>query len=115
MWIDYESKDQKKVKERNGESNLRIMWPSESKINASEDLPRRRTNVELLRGMFTIMDGSRMPCAAYSDTDTQNALFNGYECEVEVTNLFSFNFDDCLIHAGFNYPSSWHDSRIENE
>ncbi len=53
-----------------------------------------------------------MLCADYTDVDTQNAYYEGYTQNVEVTNLFVWNLFGEIIHAGLNFPSSWHDSKI---
>lgn len=43
----------------------------------------------------------------------QNAYYEGYTGNVEVTNLFVFNFLGEVIHAAVK-PGSWHDSRMVN-
>lgn len=54
----------------------------------------------------------RMPCAEYVDADLQNAYFEGYTPEVEVTNLFVFNFFGKIVHAAVNFSGSWHDTKL---
>lgn len=40
----------------------------------------------------------------------KNAYYEICKQSVEVTNIFVFNFFGEIIHAGVNYPGSWHDS-----
>ena len=56
-------------------------------------------------------DGARMPCAKYTNPNIQNAFFEGFTPGTEVTNLLVWNFKGEIIHAGINYPGSWHDSK----
>lgn len=44
----------------------------------------------------------------------QNAYFEGYTQNVEVTNLFVRNVFGEIIHAAINFPRSWHDSKLAN-
>lgn len=53
-----------------------------------------------------------MPCAEFENVDLQNAYFEGYTEQVEVTNLFVWNFKGEIIHAAINFPGSWHDSKL---
>lgn len=53
-----------------------------------------------------------MLCADYIDEDTQNAFYEGFTQNVEVTNLFVFNIFGELIHDGVNYPGNWHDTKL---
>ena len=58
---------------------------------SSRLLQENRENGRLLNGVFVVMDGGWMPCADYVDVDTQNAYYEGYTGNVEVTNLFVWN------------------------
>lgn len=51
-----------------------------------------------------------MLCADFQNLDLHNAYFEGYKKQVEVTNLFLWNFKGELIHAAMNFSGSWHDS-----
>lgn len=88
-------------------------WPSVEEMKESTELlQQNREFGHLLKGVFAVVDGGRMPCADYEDPDMQNAYYEGYTCSVEVTNLFVYNFKGELIHAAVNYPGSWHDNRL---
>lgn len=60
------------------------------------------------------MDGGRIPCADFTDLLMQNAYYDGYTGNLEVTNLFVFNLMGEVIHAAVNFPGSLHDSRMVN-
>lgn len=47
-----------------------------------------------------------MPCAEYSDSNIQNAYFEGFTQGTEETNLLVRNFASEIIHAGIKYPGS---------
>ena len=90
-----------------------IRWPTEEEMRASSSLlERNREYGVVLKGIFGIMDGARMPCADYTNKNIQNACYEGCACSEEVTNLFVFNFFGELIHAAVNFPGAWHDSRV---
>ena len=65
-----------------------------------------------MKGIFAVTDGARMPCAKFTDPNIQNAYFEGFTQGTEVTNLLVWNFKGEVIHAGINYPGSWHDSKV---
>lgn len=89
----------------------KVKWPSVQEMQESNQLLMdTREHGHLLRGVFAVVDGGRMPCADYTDPNIQNAYYEGYTCCVEITNLFVYNFKGEIIHAGLNYPGSWHDS-----
>lgn len=93
--------------------DARITWPTVEEMKESTQLlQENREFGHLLKGVFAVVDGGRMPCADYNDPDLQNAYYEGYTCSVEVTNLFVFNFMGELIHAAINYPASWHDDKL---
>ena len=51
-----------------------------------------RQQGHILTGVFAVLEGSRMPCATYTEPDFQNAFWEGFtQCD-EVTNLFVWNF-----------------------
>lgn len=90
-----------------------IRWPTdEEQLESASLLESNRVHGRLLRGVFAIMDGGKMPCSEYLDTDLQNAFFEGYTEQVEVTILFVWNFRGELIHAAINFPGSWHDTEL---
>lgn len=44
-----------------------------------------------LKGVFAVTNGGRMLCADYTNIDIQNAYFEGFTRNMEVTNLFVWN------------------------
>lgn len=111
--IDYAMEVLLKVVKDKSRTEFEVRWPSAAEMDASNQiLKRNHACGELLEGLFGVMDGGRMPCADYIDVDTQNAYYEGYSQNVEVTNLFVWNCFGEIIHAGLNFPGSWHDSRI---
>lgn len=111
VWLDFSLEVLVRVVKR--EKDFEIKWPSYDEMKASASLlENNRINGGLLQGIFAVTDGGRMPCADYTDTNLQNAYFEGFTQGVEVTNLFVFNFFGELIHAAINYPGSWHDTKL---
>ncbi len=53
-----------------------------------------------------------MPCVCYGDDDIQNAFWEGFTQQHEVTNLLVWNFFGEIIFAALNFPGSWHDSKL---
>ena len=102
-----------RVVKRKSQKAFEIRWPKIEEIRASASLlDHNRTYRPLLQGVFAITDGGRMPCADDTDIDLQNAYFEGFTQNVEVTNLFVWNFFGEIIHAAVNYPGSWHDKKL---
>lgn len=115
VWIDYSLQVLLRLCVKKRHPDLRIEWPSESEMKESAELlSKNRRNGSLLQKIFGVLDGGRLPCADYTDSDVQNAFYEGYTTSVEVTNLFAFNFKGELIHAAVNFPGSYHDSRLAN-
>lgn len=42
----------------------------------------------------------------------KSTYYEGYTCNVKVTNLFDINFFGNIIHAGVNFSSRWHESKL---
>lgn len=105
VWIDYSLGVLERAVSDKGRTDFEIRWPTvvEMKQLASL-LENSRLNSPLMQGVFAVTDGNRMPCADYTDTNLQNAYFEGFTQAVEVTNLFVFNFFGALIYAAVNYP-----------
>lgn len=66
-----------------------IRWPTVEEMRLSSSLlEHNREYVHLLRGVFVVLDGGRIPCASYSDHDLQNAYWEEFTQSIEVTNMF---------------------------
>lgn len=112
-WIDYGLAVLLKALRKKNVESFRVKWSTPAEMISSHNLLRyNRQNGFLLPNVFAIMDGGRMLCADYQDEDLQNAYYEGYTGNVEVTNLLVFSFYGEIIHAGVNYPGSWHDNKV---
>ena len=58
------------------------------------------------------MDFGLILCPSYVQPDLQNVYWEGFTQAYEVSKLSVWSFSSELIHAGINFPESWHDSRI---
>ena len=113
VWLEYSLEVLLRVVKKTSRTEFEIRWPNEGEMLASSLLLQiNRTDGPLLKGIFAVTDGGRMPCADYTDVDIQNAYFDGITQGVEVTNLFVWNLYGELIHAAVNFPGSWHDTKI---
>ena len=113
VWLDYSLEVLLRVVKRKSRKEFEIRWPNVEEMRASASLlEHNRTYGHLLQGLFAITDIGRMPCADYTDVDLQNAYFEGFTQNVEVTNLFVRNFFGDIIHASVSYPDSCHDTQL---
>ena len=113
VWLDYALEVLLRVVNKRKHRDFEIRWPTVDEMKLSAELLwKSRPQWHLLRGVFGVVDGGRMPCAHYVDPELQNAFFEGFTQNEEVTNLLVFNFFGELIHAAVNFPGSWHDNRL---
>lgn len=113
VWVDYGMEVLFRVVKKKSRKDFAVKWPTEVEMkDSSDNLTNNRPNGQLMRGIFGVVDGGRLPCADYDNSDLQNAYYEGYTGNVEVTNLLVFNFFGEVIHAAVNYPGSWHDSKL---
>lgn len=92
---------------------MRVEWPDGYGMVQSEQLMQNtRNNGAIFRGVFGVVDGGRLPCADYVDSDLQNAYYVGYTTCVDVPNLLVFNCAKEVIHAAMDFPGSWHDRKV---
>ena len=111
--MDYSFEVLCRVVKRKSRKEFEVRWPNIEEMRASAALlEQNRIHWMLLQGVFRITDGGRMPCADYTDLDPQNVYFEGLTQNVEVTNLFVWNFFGEIIYASVNYPGSWHDTKL---
>eukprot|EP00171_Calliarthron_tuberculosum_P023637 IDg23637t1 len=116
VWLDYGLEVLTRVVRRPELRDFEIRWPTEEEMRSSSALlEHNRQYGHLLRGVFAVLDGGRMPCASYVDADLQNAYWEGFTQAVEVTNLFVWNFHGEIVYAALNFPGSWHDSKLAVE
>lgn len=65
-----------------------------------------------MSGVFSLVDGRRLPCADYIHLQIQTGYYNGYTGNVEVTYLLVYSFFGEVIHSAVNYTGSWHEKRL---
>ncbi len=83
VWIDYAMEVLLKVVKDKSKSEFEVRWPSVAEMEESNAiLKRNRACGMLLEGVFAVMDGGRMPCADYTDVDTQNAYYNTHSVKL---------------------------------
>jgi len=113
VWLDFAMEVLQRIVISSHNPDFEIRWPTVPEMKSSSDLlVRNRELGGLLSGCFGILDGGRMPCSTSGDRDVENAYWEGFTQAHEVTNLFVFNFYGEIIHAGINFPGSWHDSKV---
>ena len=113
VWLDYALEVLLRVVNKKRHKDFGIRWPNVDEMKLSAELlQRNRPHGHFLGGVFGVVDGGRMPCAHYVDSNLQNAFFEGFTQNEEITNLLVFNFFGELIHAAINFPGSWHDNRL---
>ena len=113
VWVDYGLTVLLEVFKDKTVREFRVKWPGQEEMDDSYNLLKmNRKHGHLLPNVFGILDGGRMPCAAFTDGNLQNAFYEGYTGNVEITNIFVFNFKGELIHSAVNFPGSWHDSKV---
>lgn len=79
-----------------------------------DNLMRNSPSGSLMNGIVEVVDGGRLPWPIYDDTDMRNLYYEGYTCIAKVTDLFVFNFFVNILHAGANFPSGWHDRKLDS-
>lgn len=113
VWKDYGFNLLLNTLRNKGVPQFCVSWPSVAEMDDSYQLLKKnRENVHLLPDVFCVIHGGRMPCADYEDKDLQNAFYEGYTGNLEVTNIFVFNFRGEIIHSGVKFPGSWHGSKV---
>ena len=94
-------------------TDFEVAWPSYDGMKSSDDLLQNNLqHGPLLKGVFAVADGARIPCGKYTESDIQNNYFKGLSLTTEVMNLLVWNFRAEIIHAGINFSGSWHDSKV---
>lgn len=111
--VDYAHEVMVKVVTHSNESPFWIKWPHRLQMKSSVRLlEQKRENGRLLKAMFGVTDGRRMPCATFTEVNLQNNYFETFTKGVEVTNLFVFSFLGELRHAAVNHTGSWNDTTL---
>ena len=112
-WLNYALEVLYRLVQNKNIADFEIRWPSPAEMKSScQLLESNRQNGFLLKGVFAVVDGARMPWATYADPKLQNAYWEGFTQGHEVTNLLVWNFYGEIIFAAVNFLGSWHDSRL---
>ena len=75
VWLDYVLEVLLRVVNKRKHRDFEIRWPTVDEMKLSAELLwKNRPQGHLLRGVFGVVDGSRMPCAHYVDPELQNAF-----------------------------------------
>jgi len=113
VWLDYSLDVLKRVVMKPGSSDFEVRWPTLEEIRRSSALlTQNRELGRLLKGVFAITDGARMPCAVQDEPLLENAYWEGFTQAHEATYVFVWNFYGEIIHAAINFSGSWHDSKV---
>lgn len=75
-------------------------------------LQANRSNGALNKSAFSVVDGRRLPCANYVNTEKQNDFYEGYTQSLELINLQVYSFQREVTRAAMNFPESWHDNKL---
>lgn len=98
VWLNYALEVLSRVVNRRAKPDFEIRWPTESEMMAFAGLlERNRQHEPLIRGVFAVMDGGRIPCVSYGVYDIQNAFWERFKQSHEVANLFIRNFSGYCI------------------
>lgn len=113
VWIEYGLTVLLNVLRDKSVPELGVKWP---KLEEMEDLHRpskfNRLNGPLLPNVSALIDGARMTCADYKNSNLQNAFYEGYAGNTEIKKIFVFKSQGTLIHAAVNVPTFWHESKV---
>lgn len=91
-------------------SDARIRWPSFAEQQHWAELCQAKE--PLIRGCFGVADGLNLPVQEPTNSDIQNALYNGWLHCTWVTGVLCYGFDGCLIWGKHNHPGSWNDAEM---
>ncbi|KAF1786494.1 hypothetical protein GQ600_3552 [Phytophthora cactorum] len=61
----------------------------------------------LLKNVFGFVDGKNLRVMQLSDSELQNACYNGWLHNVFVTGTICLGADECILWLKHNCPGSW--------
>jgi hypothetical protein len=88
----------------------RIKWPSKEEQRSMALLVERKD--PRIKGRFFFVDGKNLHVMEPSDSEYQNALYNGWLHSVLITGCLCFLVDGTIGWAKHNCPGSWNDGEI---
>lgn len=88
-WLDYELEVLLQAVKCKVVLEFKVKWLTVTEMETSFDKRfYSRSNGRLLRGIFVVANGIKIPCADYTDANLQNSYYEGYTCNTEVEHLF---------------------------
>lgn len=88
VWIDYGMHVLEYMFTKMTNPVWKISWPTADEMELSfKLLENNRKYGPILKGVFAIMDGARFKNTNYVNTEIQNDFYNGFNFDVEITNL----------------------------
>ena len=88
VWLDFSLETLSKAAKLPEAKRWEIRWPSALETEESANLLQHKSpQSALLKKMFAVVDGARMPCTDYTDPLVQNAYYEDFTKNMEVTNL----------------------------
>jgi hypothetical protein len=95
------------------EPTASIYWPSLKKQKKWADLVNKKNN--LIFGRWGFIDGKNYKVQKPSNSDLQNAMFNGWLHATLITGCFCFGVDGTVIWGRHNFVGSWNDAEMSRE
>ena len=86
----------------------RIVWPTPAQQEEWSAIITARE--PLIENKWGFIDGKNFRVQEPTDTDMQNAMYNGWLHSVFVTGCLCYGVDGTLVWGSHNYPGSWNDS-----
>jgi hypothetical protein len=84
-----------------------VRWPtSEEQIAWGKLVEAKESTV---KGRWGFIDGKNYRVQEPTDSDLQNAMYNGWLHAVLITGTFCFGADGCVVWGKTNYVGSWND------
>ena len=91
-------------------SAAKIAWPTKREQQIWGTLVEAKE--PLVKNRFGFIDGKNYKVQKPSDSDTQNAYYNGWLHSTLVTNCLCFGVDGTIIWMKLNCPGSWNDAEM---
>ena len=58
------------------------------------------------------MDGVSLSTQCTSEENKQNAMYDGYTCDMTVNNVLAYGLDGKMFLSALNFPGSWTDGKL---
>ena len=66
----------------------------------------------LIDDVIGFMDGVSLPTQCTSEENEQNAMYDGYTCDMTVNNVLAYGPDGKVFLSALNFPGSWTDGKL---